>query len=59
MGVAACLSDAAAFTDFAATFEPIPDDGLARYGGGRPERSALAGITHPLIMAYLQAAIGN
>jgi hypothetical protein len=32
-----------AFTDFAAAFEPIPDDGLARYGGGRPERSALGG----------------
>ena len=32
-----------AFVDFAAPFEPIPDDGLARYGGGRPERSVLAG----------------
>ena len=32
-----------AFVDFAAAFEPIPDDGLARYGEGRPERSALAG----------------
>ena len=25
-----------AFVDFAAAFEPIPDDGLARYGEGRP-----------------------
>jgi heat shock protein HslJ len=32
-----------AFVDFAAPFEPIPADGLARYGGGRPERSSLAG----------------
>jgi heat shock protein HslJ len=32
-----------AFADFAAAFEPIPDDGLARYGEGRPERSSLAG----------------
>src|SRR5215210_460106 len=32
-----------AFVDFAASFEPIPADGLARYGGGRPERSSLAG----------------
>jgi heat shock protein HslJ len=32
-----------AFVDFAAPFEPIPADGLARYGGARPERSALAG----------------
>ena len=32
-----------AFVDYAAAFEPIPDDGLARYGEGRPERSALAG----------------
>ncbi len=34
-----------AYVDFAAPFEPIPADGLARYGGGRPERSALSG-TH-------------
>jgi heat shock protein HslJ len=32
-----------AFVDFAAPFEPIPADGLARYGSGRPERPALAG----------------
>jgi heat shock protein HslJ len=32
-----------AYVDYAAAFEPIPDDGLARYGEGRPERSALAG----------------
>lgn len=32
-----------AFVDFAAAFEPVPDDGLARYGEGRPERSSLAG----------------
>jgi heat shock protein HslJ len=32
-----------AFVDFAATFEPIPADGLARYGDARPVRSALAG----------------
>src|SRR4051794_362800 len=27
--------------DSAAPFEPIPDDGLARYGGGRPSTAAL------------------
>ncbi len=32
-----------AFVDYAAAFEPIPDDGLARYGEGRPERSSLSG----------------
>ena len=32
-----------AFVDFAAPFEPIPDDGLARYGGGRPSASPLDG----------------
>jgi len=29
--------------DSAAAFEPIPDDGLARYGGGRPSTPALDG----------------
>jgi hypothetical protein len=33
------------FVDFAAPFEPIPDDGLARYGGGRPAAPPLDG-TH-------------
>ena len=34
-----------AFVDYAAPFEPIPDDGLARYGGGRPAASPLDGTS--------------